>query len=211
MEDYCIFVKPIGNQRARLVIRNFAAFYLRLARVGFARRTSFKMKLIQLTQGYFAQVDDEDFEELQKYRWWINKVGSRIYAYGAAGCKKIAMHRYLLKETNRNVDIDHIDGNQLNNRRNNLRKATRAQNNANQKIAERNNTGYKGVSYCSERGLWVASVASYHIGRFSCIKEAARHYNKAAFDKWGEFARLNNVDPVFPVTEKPIIASTLML
>lgn len=194
-----IFVMPIGNQRARLVTRNFAAYKVFvLPTLIFARRTSFKMKLIPLTQGYFAKVDDSDFEELSKYKWRINKVGARIYATRTIlterGRRGMTMHRHLLKETDRNVDIDHRDGDQLNNQRYNLRRATRTQNNANQKISARNSSGYKGVHFCVERRKWVARVANKHLGRFDNIKDAAMAYNNAAKSLWGQFARLNEIE-----------------
>jgi len=154
------------------------------------------MKLIPLTQGYFAKVDDSDFEWLSQWKWRINKVGARIYATRTIetenGRRGLTMHRQILGETDRHIDVDHGDGDQLNNQRYNLRRATRTQNNANQKISVRNSSGYKGVCFCKERRKWVASVASKHIGRFENIEDAAKAYNKAAKELWGEFSRPND-------------------
>lgn len=142
-------------------------------------------------------VDDSDFEELSKYKWRINKVGSRIYATRTIlterGRRGMTMHRHLTGETDRKIDIDHKDGNQLNNQRSNLRRATRSLNNANQKISVRNLSGYKGVHFCKERRKWVASIASKSLGRFDVIEDAVIAYNEAAKNMWGEFARLNDI------------------
>lgn len=161
------------------------------------------MKLIPLSQGYFTQVDDSDFNHLIKLKWWISKSDTRIYATGVvSGGRKISLHRYLMGATDPKIDIDHRDGNTLNNQRDNLRIATRTQNNANAKTPKDNRSGYKGVSFDKARGLWSASAGRVNIGRFDCKHEAARHYNKTAKELWGEYARLNVVDPMFPTTGK---------
>lgn len=89
--------------------------------------------------------------------------------------------------------IDHIDGNKLNNCISNLRLATMPQNIANSKRSKRNTSGYKGVSYDRERGLWRANIkaAGHHkqLGRFSTPEEAHVAYMEAARKYYGEFAR----------------------
>lgn len=168
------------------------------------------MKKIPLTKGHFALVDDEDFEELSKYKWNLRTVknSDRMYAYRAFfrnpnGKKSpVAMHRQILGETRRHIDVDHIDRNGINNQRSNLRISTRSQNNANATLPRDNKSGYKGVSFDKRRNLWKAAIASNCLGRFEEKEEAARAYNKAAFEMWGEFARLNDVFPQFPTVEK---------
>jgi AP2-like factor, euAP2 lineage len=168
------------------------------------------MKLITLTRGYSAKVDDDDFEVLKKMKWYClsPKGTDRHYAYrnvllesGKRGT--VSMHRYLADVKDPKIDVDHWDRDGLNNQRYNLRVCTRTLNNANGKMPKNNTSGFKGVSFDLKRGLWKAGVDGKHIGRYNEKDEAARAYNKAAFDLWGEYARLNDVHPVFPTTEKP--------
>lgn len=164
------------------------------------------MKLIPLTRGHFAQVDDEDFEELSKYKWHCQrtKTDGRFYAYrngineNTGRKRSISMHRQIMGMPDRRIDIDHWDRDGLNNQRHNLRACSRSCNNGNAGLTGRNKSGFKGVSFDRARSLWIAGCGNMKAGRFTCRYEAARHYNKMAFDKWGEFARLNDVDPVFP-------------
>lgn len=66
-----------------------------------------------------------------------------------------------------------------------------------------NTSGFKGVSFDQKRSLWKSSVNGSFIGRFDTKEDAAREYNKAAFKLWGEYAKLNDVYPKFPTSEKP--------
>jgi len=91
-------------------------------------------------------------------------------------------------------DVDHIDGNKLNNRRSNLRVATRSQNSAN-----RGPTGgtskFKGVRYCKDKGRYRAEIQAdgryIHLGYFDVEVDAARAYDQAAVTHYGEFAYTN--------------------
>ena len=171
------------------------------------------MKLIPLTQGKFAQVDDEDFEALSKFHWSCQKTKTpgRFYAYRQGvnedtGKKRsFSMHRQIMGVKDRSVDVDHEDLDGLNNQRHNLRECTRTLNNANGRTPKDNKSGFKGVHFDLSRKLWTASAAGKAAGRFECKEDAARAYNKLAFDLWGEYARLNDVDPVFPTKEKSIL------
>lgn len=91
--------------------------------------------------------------------------------------------------------VDHIDGDGLNNRRANLRPATHAQNSANQKRSSRNRSGFKGVHYYHRTSSWRAYIGvggkQRHLGYFSTAEEAARIYDAAALELFGEFARIN--------------------
>jgi hypothetical protein len=98
------------------------------------------MKEIQLTQGKVALVDDEDFEYLNQWKWYANKIGNTFYALrsihfykdGKRTGKAILMHREILNPEN-GLDIDHINRNGLDNRRCNIRIVTRRQNLQNRK------------------------------------------------------------------------------
>lgn len=90
--------------------------------------------------------------------------------------------------------IDHIDGDPSNNRIENLRVATNAQNGRNRGANSRNKSGWKGVSWDEPRKKWVAQIGvdgkCVHLGRFNDIKEAAEAYMFAALELHGDYARL---------------------
>ncbi|WP_161594461.1 HNH endonuclease [Pantoea agglomerans] len=98
-----------------------------------------------------------------------------------------------------NGDIDHIDGNRANNCFSNLREATRSQNMANLRGNAKNTSGFKGVRFVARVKRWSAEITAnhkrYHLGYFSSIEDAAMAYNNAAIKHFGEFARLNEVNP----------------
>lgn len=158
------------------------------------------MKKIILTKGAFALVDNEDFGWINKYKW---QYGVRGYAtknlhIGMKNGKRISklmlMHREIIK-TPKGLFTDHINGNKLDNRKQNLRICTRQQNVWNMKISSHNTSGFKGVSKRNNR--WSASIhknnKKIHLGYFSTAKEAAKKYNETAFEFFGEFAKLNNL------------------
>lgn len=95
-------------------------------------------------------------------------------------------------------EIDHIDGNPSNNRIENLRECTRAENQRNVRRHRDNTSGYKGV-YEQSRGKarWFAKVMQNgkqrHLGTFSTREEAARAYDAAACEIYGRFAKINGV------------------
>ena len=107
------------------------------------------------------------------------------------------MHR-IVNNTPDGFDTDHRDGDKLNNRRYNLRIATRSQNSMNQKIRKNTSSEYKGVYYKKRDKCWEAQIGinncPKYLGNYSSEIEAAKIYNKAALKYHGEFARLNNLE-----------------
>lgn len=165
------------------------------------------MKKIPLTQGYFALIDDDDYQLVNQYRWSINKHINTNYAVTNIilpdGSRKtwFRMHR-LIMIPNDDQAIDHIDGNGLNNTRDNLRLCVASQNKANtlkqEKYKNKKTTSkYKGVSWHKRDKKWTAQIGFnrklIHLGYFDNETEAAMTYNKAARLYFGEFARLNEV------------------
>ena len=100
------------------------------------------------------------------------------------------MHRVILNAPP-GREVDHINRNGLDNRRSNLRLATHAQNEANKPPRGE----YKGAYWCKKSGRWRASIRVdgrlRHMGRFATREEAARVYDDAALEAFGEFAYLN--------------------
>jgi hypothetical protein len=155
---------------------------------------------IVLTQHRIALVDDEDFEQLRWLRWYTAKIGKRVYAYRNIKIGErhviLPMHREImgLEYGDHSLEVDHINGDGLDNRRANLRLVTRQQNMANRRGWSQ--AGYKGVSRM-ESGKYVAHIVvngnHHNLGRYDTAEEAARAYNAAAADAFGEFALLNEV------------------
>jgi hypothetical protein len=153
------------------------------------------VKQIPLTKGYTAIVDDEDYDRLVSMgRWQASVTRDRVYAIHSLNRGRIYMHRALVPGA---PLIDHVDGNGLDNRRANLRVATRAQNSMNMRLMTGTRTGFKGVARQprSNANPWRAYIRvdgrSHWLGVFPTREAAARAYDDAALSMFGEFARLN--------------------
>lgn len=151
------------------------------------------MKKIKLTKGYFAIVDDQDFDQLNQYKWQVNFGSSCPRAQGLVNKKRILMHRLILNPPS-NLGIDHINRNSLDNRRCNLRLATQTQNNGNM-ISKKHSSRFKGVSWVRRDKKWEARGKQHnktiHLGLYNSEEEAAKTYDAWAKQYFGEFARLN--------------------
>lgn len=158
------------------------------------------MKTIQLTQGQVALIDDEDFETLNQFKWCAHKDPNTFYAERVQTKpirKTIKMHR-LIMSVPIGFEIDHKDGNGLNNQRNNLRICTRSENQMNRRKKENSSSIYKGVSFHKREGKWRAVIminGKYiGLGDFDSEVEAAKAYNTKAIELFCEFANLNNIN-----------------
>ncbi|OMD76880.1 HNH endonuclease [Paenibacillus odorifer] len=150
------------------------------------------MEKVNLTQGMFAIVDEEDFEEINKYKWHL----SHEYAARSIDKRPIFMHRIIMN-TPKGMDTDHINHNKLDNRRCNLRICTTKENQHNRKSCKDSSSIYKGVSWDRFTNTWRASIKIDNkrktIGRFTTEESAAGAYNHFAREYFGSFALLNNV------------------
>ena len=157
---------------------------------------------IPLTKGKFAIVDVGDFAEINKHKWYTSQRGRFSYARRGDGIKHgnktaIAMHREIMGHP-KNMYIDHINHNGLDNRRANLRLATPKQNAWNNLPRKGNySSKYKGVSWHKRDRKWYAKIVIHgkakHLGGFNDEKAAAAAYNSAAKKLFGEFACLNKI------------------
>lgn len=155
------------------------------------------MKRIQLTQGKFALVDDEDYEFLNQWKWYVDHIGNCWYATtlvgGVGSKKKVRMHKMLCI----GKEIDHKNHNGLDNRRENLRSCTRSQNNMNSRKQFGCSSKYKGVQFhkqnCNFRAYGSIRKKQIHLGSFSTEDDAAKAYNDFARNAHGEFAYLNKI------------------
>ena len=161
-------------------------------------RFGYSFRRIPLTQGKFATVDTDDYSHLAEYKWRICTGKNTLYAersvHSPSGrYSRVLMHRRILNIP-RGFVIDHINRNGLDNRRANLRPATVAQNAWNCR-RRKNRTGYKGVWYVKDKGLFRAAIVCnrkrIHLGYFKKKVEAARAYDEAAKKYHKDFAVLN--------------------
>lgn len=154
----------------------------------------FSLKEIKLTQGQVAIIDDEDYELISQYKWYAHRCGHTFYARTNKTKKeKLSMHSLILA-AQKGQEIDHINHNGLDNRRENLRFCTKQHNNANQ-IKTRGTSRFKGVYWNKTKKKWQAGIEfnskGFYLGRFCSEEEAARAYDKKALELYGEFACLN--------------------
>jgi hypothetical protein len=159
----------------------------------------YAFRRIPLTQGKYAIVDPEDFERLNKHKWFAVKSVNTFYAGRTKRVGKkyipIRMHRQILHPPD-NLLVDHINHDGLDNRKANLRLATCAQNSYNRiHFRKRKSSKYTGVSWQKQRKKWIVLI-SYNckqkfIGLFEDEIQAAKAYDKAAKKYHGEFASLN--------------------
>ena len=159
------------------------------------------MKKIQLG-GYkkgtkikgYALISDEDFEEISKYRWYLHPDLWNKYVNMKKDKKTVYLHRFLMN-AKKGQFVDHINGDGLDNRRENLRLCTNAQNGMNRKMQKNNVSGFRGVYSRNNGTRWEAQIylksKRIYLGNFDSAEKAAHIYDLAALKYHGEFARLN--------------------
>lgn len=154
---------------------------------------------ILLTQNKYAVVDDDDYVNLSQYHWYFGGDGYAVRTRQKNEGKRsiIKMHRWILSAP-KGFDVDHINGNRLDNRKCNLRVCNRSQNNANRHMLPHNKSSqYKGVCWRNHANAWKAYIKinrlQIHLGYFKSETDAAKMYNFAAKHLFGEFAHLNQV------------------
>jgi hypothetical protein len=163
------------------------------------------MREIQLTRGFVTLVDDSDYERVVAVGPWYPRVRINRYTVYAIGWfmgpdgRRIGqlLHTFLTGYPR----TDHRDGNGLNNQRANLRPATQTQNQGNALRPAHNTSGYKGVTWRPDRRCWRAQIKvndrMRRLGHYGAAEDAARAYDEAAREIFGEFACVN-----FPIANE---------
>ncbi len=152
------------------------------------------MKVLELTQGRVACVDDEEYEQVIRHQWHFTKQGYAASWVTTSGRReKVLLHRFILPAP-ANINVDHVNGNRLDCRHSNLRLATRTENARNQR--KRISTSkYKGVAWHERARKWQVGICingkRHHLGLFTDEVQAACTYDQAARVHFGEFARTN--------------------
>jgi hypothetical protein len=160
------------------------------------------VKEIPLTRGKFAIIDDEYFEELNKFKWQASTTGYARRSEFLNGKRKyVSMHRSIT-DAKAGEMVDHINGNRLDNRRCNLRVCNNSQNQMNSRSSFNGKSSkYKGVCKFQPKGRrkikWMASIGKdgkkKTLGYYDTEIAAAHAYNQAAKELFGEFALLNDI------------------
>lgn len=153
-------------------------------------------KNIQLPNGRLAIVDDEDYERLMLRGWFYSGGYAARKIRKGLKITEEKMHRVIVGAPD-GLEVDHINGNKLDNRRCNLRVCTHEQNMANRRKHHNNTSGYTGVVWIKDQRCWRAEIKvggqKKYLGRFENAEDAARAYDEAALRFKGEFAKTNNV------------------
>lgn len=162
------------------------------------------MKTIPLTMGYFTKVDDDDYDKFAKKRWYAMRVKdkirpSRVVYDGLGGGDRKSTRKYLSREivgAKKGEWVDHINGDTLDNRKENLRICNPSENAGNRKRPRTNKSGYKGVRKANSRiNPWRSQIIVegkfIHLGNYKTRVEAAIAYDKAAKKYFGEYAKTN--------------------
>lgn len=159
----------------------------------------YAFRLIKLTQDKYAKVDQQDYEKLNEHKWYAKRCINRFYAHRRnESNRNVAMHRIIMKP-GRGYCVDHINGDGLDNRKDNLRIVTIAENNYNKRKSKNvRSSQYKGVSIDKRTNRWRAIIyykyRKINLGMFGDEIDAARAYDEAANELFGEFAKLNFSD-----------------
>ena len=153
------------------------------------------MAIIQLNNGGCALVDATDFRRLSRWKWTRDGYGYALRFYGPRhNQKQIRMHRAILDAPD-GIQVDHINGDPLDNRRRNLRLCNNSQNQMNKKIRKDSKTGLKGVTLHKSSGLYMARLKKdkklMHCSYHKTPEEASRTYNLVALKYHGKFAKLS--------------------
>lgn len=149
----------------------------------------------------FATIDAEDFKRVSDFRWYARRTRRNYYAVthlmvGFKKYRKIYLHRFIM-EAPTGVQVDHVNGNGLENQKINLRLCTSAENNRAKRRKIRSATSrFRGVSFETQTQQWKAQIRAnkshtLNLGRFFDEVSAAKAYDEAAKHYFGEFAHLN--------------------
>jgi hypothetical protein len=148
------------------------------------------VKRIPLGDGQYAYVDAADYEWLSKYNWRLQNG----YAARRDKTRTTYMHNEIMKPP-QGMMVDHANHNKLDNTRANLRNCTRQENTQNNRKHMGSSSRFKGVGYNTQRGKWFSKIyfegQRVWLGYFEDEAEAGQAYDRAAVERFGEFACVN--------------------
>ena len=148
------------------------------------------------TGDHIARVSPEDWESLSRHKWRTLRTAKTIYArrhnIEDGKVKTLLMHREIMKPSP-NEEVDHLDGDGLDNRRHRMRLVSHAQNGYNTRIRSDNTSGHKGVIWCHKRNMWEVRIWIKGKVAFRCytrdLIDGAQIYALMSFKIHGEHGR----------------------
>lgn len=149
-----------------------------------------------LIGNYEFEVDDGDRDLIlsKKWRAVVVKTKSRDYVYGRATTGNIFLHRLVMNCFDVNYEVDHIDGDGKNNKKENLRICTTSQNQMNSRVREDNTSGHKNIHRSKSTGKWQVDIRikkkKKYFGSFENIEDAVIRRNEVLEKEFGEFKRV---------------------
>ena len=162
-------------------------------------------KKILITRGQIVIVDEQDYQELSQYRWYL------IDGFAARTIKKdnkrttIYMHRVIM-DAPIGISVYHINHNKLDNQRENLR-LVKGSARMHRRPSVKHSSKYRGVYWCKDKRKWIAEIKVYkkqiRLGRFEVEKDAAVAYDEAARKYYGSLARTNFATNNLEIKEEP--------
>lgn len=162
-------------------------------------RYGYTYRRIYLGEGKWTILEQADYYRLKHYKWVVHGGGHNLYAVRLKFVEPyktimLSMHREIMNANDDRL-VDHRNCDSLDNRKSNLRFATRAENMQNRRKRKNTSSRYMGVCFCKQTGKWTSIIVynkkSIWLGRFDSEIEAAKAYDEAAKKYYGEFARLN--------------------
>ena len=157
------------------------------------------MKTIPLTKGYSTIVDDDDYEELSKYSWALHVRNKKSYArttiWNHNKRTHVLMHRMILNHSGKESFVDHVNGDSLDNRRDNLRLCTHQENCMNRKPQSNSATGINGVTKYKDgyRVIITFQGKAYWIGYAKTIDQGREMRRVKEEELFKEFSPLKNI------------------
>ena len=137
-------------------------------------------------------IDKDDLEKVKDFCWCIN--GTKyVIAWSPKAKRMISLARTIMNEYRTDVIIDHINGDTLDNRENNLRRVSTQENNMNQRLSKNNTSGHKGVHWHKNMGKWISNIGLngklLHIGYFDNYEDAVAAREDKERRLYGEYSR----------------------
>lgn len=151
--------------------------------------------VIKTKKGEEIIIDSEDYDLLANKAWYLDSDGyasTTVWNPTTKRNAKVRMHRLLMNVTDSRIIVDHKNRNRVDNRKDNLRIATRAENNRNSKARNGCSSKYKGVSYHPKKKKFFVRIQDKHVGYFTNEIAAANMYNIKAKELYGDFAYVND-------------------
>lgn len=147
------------------------------------------------SKGKYTIIDYDDYDKVKGKYWFVNNHGYVVSVTGTKHKTAIRLHNFIFDgEIPTGYEIDHKNRKKWDNRKSNLRLATRSQNNINRDVCKSNSSGYTGVSYMRSKQKWRAYITvnnkQIYLGLYNSVEEAYRVRVKAEKKYYGKFSSI---------------------